>query len=590
MDNSRLNETFYTYATSNNYEGAIMLTAEWGAGKSYYLHNELIPFLDKKNVKTLVVSLHGLKSDFEISKALYVEYLLSKDKKGLIKNKALGSKKKKCAASHSSFAVKTIVKGVASFFNVDLSCSEKDLEKLYNSIDLSNTLVVFEDVERSKMEIDELLAFINNLVEYDRVKVILITHETELKRQNEEKYKAIKEKTVGDTLQFIGDPISAVDNMLNQFFNEKVGEFFKKQNVNSALSLEIVLNITNTSINLRSILFGIEKFREMMSMVDEEVDEEFEKSIFISCLSFVHKYRKDNTIVWKEEDDMSTKLSSHKYPLHKFTYDYIISNVFDKTKFLLKEKEYKEYQLISKAKNDLNNRLSVLYNCYLETEEKVKEVIVYIRDSLKKKGIIPKELYFKIANYLVYVKYIIEYEEVINECLDLMLLDMKDVEEEQFEDFALYGGISLNDQQAIVDYDNFKERASAIVRKNKMDPLGFSYQVSDVDSFCEAANKSRDSYFAKRGFAVLLNIDRLVDLMKDCSSFQLNSIRGVFINIYSPSNIKEFFYGDKDKLEDLYNKIKDLESYNGYDAIQKNQIRMFKNNLNEIIIKLDRGY
>ena len=200
------------------------------------------------------------------------------------------------------------------------------------------------------------------------------------------------------------------------------------------------------------------------------------------------------------------------------------------------------------------------------------------------------ELYFKIANYLAYIKYIIDFNEVIDECFDLMLLNMKDVKEEQFDDLTLHGGIALNDQQAIVEYKNFKEKASAIVKKNKMDPLGFSYKISDVDSFCEMANKSRDSYFAKRGFAILLDIDRLVDLMKECSALQLNKIRGVFINIYSPSNIKEFFYGDKNKIEDLYDKVKNLESYNKYDAFQKNQIRMFVNNLEEIITKLDQEY
>lgn len=385
MDNSKLNKTVYSYVTSKNYEGAIMITAEWGAGKSYYLQNELIPYLKEHGIKTIVVSLHGLKSDFEVSKAIYIEYLLSKDKKEVVKRKLLKSKKNKCIATHSTFAVKTIVKGVASFFNVDLSCSEEDLEKLYNSIDLSNTLVVFEDVERSKMDVDELLAFVNNLVEYDHVKVVLITHEAVLKNQDLAKYKAIKEKTVGDTLLFIGDPVNAIDNMFTQFYDERIGGFLKKQNANSALSLEIISNINSASINLRSILFGLEKFNELMAMVDGYTNEDFEKGVMISCLTFVHKYRKDNSIVWGEKEDMSNKLSSYNYPLHRFVYDFVVLNEFDSSEYLSKEKEYKDYQLISKAKNDLNDRLSILYNCYVETEERVKEVIIFIRDSLKKK-------------------------------------------------------------------------------------------------------------------------------------------------------------------------------------------------------------
>lgn len=590
MDNSKINKTIHSYATSKNYEGAIMLTAEWGAGKSYYLQNELIPYLKEHGIKTLVISLHGLKSDFEISKAIYIEYLLSKDKKEIVKGKISKSKKNNSVATHTAFAVKTIVKGVASFFNVDLSCSEEELEKLYNSIDLSNTLLVFEDVERSKMEVDELLAFVNNLVEYDHVKAVLITHEEALKKQNPEKYRIIKEKTVGDTLLFFGDPVNAIDNMFGRFNKEMIGAFLKKQNINSSLSIEIITNINSGSINLRSILFGLEKFNELMSMVDGAVEESFEKGVLISCLTFVHKYRKDNSIAWKEKEDMSNTLSSYTYPLHRFVYDFIVLNVFDVSIFKTKEKEYKEYKIISKAKNALNDKLSILFNCYVEKEDRVKEVIVYIRDALKKKNIIPFELYFKIVNYLIYVKYVIDFGETIDECLNLILLNMEDLKEEQFDNFALYGGIVLNDAKATNDYEVFKEKASAIVKKNKMNPLAFSYKVDDADGFCKLANKSRDSYFAKRGFAILLDIDRFINLMKECSSAQLNEIRSVFINIYSPSNIKEFFFGDKEKLEDLYNKVRELKNYSEYDGFQKNQIRMFVNNLEDILLRLDRGY
>lgn len=590
MNNSKLNKTIYSYATSKNYEGAIMLTAEWGAGKSYYLQNELIPYLQEQSIKTIVVSLHGLKNEFEISKAIYVEYLLSKKGINVASKKLLSTKKKKKVVNYSAFTAKTIVKGVASFFNIDLSCSEKDLEKIYNSIDLSNTLVVFEDVERSKMDVDGLLAFINNLVEYDRVKVVLITFEKELKKNNEEKYKSIKEKTVGDTLLFVGDTVKAIDNMLDRFTDENIGAFLEKENHDSALSKEIIKNIKDDSINLRSIMFGLEKFSELMQSIDANLDDDFEKELLISCLTFVHKFRKDSSLKWEENEDVSAKLSSLTYPLHRFIYDFIVSNDCDFSKLMAKEKEYREYLLISKATNDLNNRLSILYNCYVEKEETVKDVILFVRDSLEKKGVIPFELYFKLANYLVYAKYMIGFETVIDECLDLMLSNISALKEDQFDNLALYGGIALNNEEAARDYNAFREKASAIVKKNRMNPLDFSYKVEDVEAFCDMANKSRDSYLTKRGFAMLLDIDKLINLMKNCSSLQLNMLRGVFLNIYAPSNIRDFFLDDKNNLIDLHNKASKLNNYSKFDGIQKHQMKLFINNLEEILLKLDRGY
>ena len=75
---------------------------------------------------------------------------------------------------------KTIIKGVSSFFGVNLDVSEEDLQKLYNSIDLSGKLVILEDIERSYINIKQILGFVNNLVEQDGVKVLLVANEQEI--------------------------------------------------------------------------------------------------------------------------------------------------------------------------------------------------------------------------------------------------------------------------------------------------------------------------------------------------------------------------------------------------------------------------
>ena len=73
-------------------------------------------------------------------------------------------------------------KSVESFLNIDLSMDEKDLENLYKSIDLKDKLLVFGDVERSGIDLIEFLGYVNNLVETDGVKVLLVVNEEELLR------------------------------------------------------------------------------------------------------------------------------------------------------------------------------------------------------------------------------------------------------------------------------------------------------------------------------------------------------------------------------------------------------------------------
>ena len=154
MKQRELNEYIKHYLEQDKTHSAIMLTAPWGTGKSYYIQNSLIPFIDtEEERKCIVVSLYGIKEVQEISKAIYLE----------VRAKSLMKKSEKISAS--KLICKTIIKGVASYFNVDLSMSEADLQRLYESINLAGKLIILEDLERARIDIIELLGYVNSLVE-----------------------------------------------------------------------------------------------------------------------------------------------------------------------------------------------------------------------------------------------------------------------------------------------------------------------------------------------------------------------------------------------------------------------------------------
>ena len=93
MNNSELSKYILHYIREDCTRSAIMLTADWGTGKSYYIQNELIPFLGKEEngcCTCIVVSLYGLKSVEEISKSLYLESrmkFLAKNSEGIATGK-----------------------------------------------------------------------------------------------------------------------------------------------------------------------------------------------------------------------------------------------------------------------------------------------------------------------------------------------------------------------------------------------------------------------------------------------------------------------------------------------------------------------
>lgn len=155
MTNGDLNQFILHYLTKDKTHSAIMLTGSWGTGKSYYIQNVLVPFLKEGHGKECVtVSLYGLKSISEVSKNIYLE----------LRAKALSAKGE--AATAGKLIAKTIARGVVGRLGIDLSVDSSTMQELYESVDLSNKLVILEDVERSQIGILELLGYVNSLVAY----------------------------------------------------------------------------------------------------------------------------------------------------------------------------------------------------------------------------------------------------------------------------------------------------------------------------------------------------------------------------------------------------------------------------------------
>ena len=73
MNTKELSKYLVNYLKNDMTERAVMLTAQWGSGKSYYIKNELCPYLKKEKLTYAVVSVYGLKDIKELNKNLYLE-------------------------------------------------------------------------------------------------------------------------------------------------------------------------------------------------------------------------------------------------------------------------------------------------------------------------------------------------------------------------------------------------------------------------------------------------------------------------------------------------------------------------------------
>ena len=248
-----------------------------------------------------------------------------------------------------------------------------------------------------------MLGFVNNLVEQDNVKVLLVTNEDELINRlnlNNSNYFNIKEKTISDTIQFNLPIRDAINNIMNSFDFKFKKSYSIEELINE---VEMVME-TEKCYNLRSYIFASQKTEDILEKFN--CDDEFRKKVFLSNVAFCLKRKKDDSIKWDSLDYLSTSLGTLKYPLYKFSYDYIIFQYLDLNAVNV------QYDLFLKSINEKNITDAIrplfdtIYSYYLKSENDVKEAVNLIDNRLSETDDIPYSEYGKLANYLVAIKYV----------------------------------------------------------------------------------------------------------------------------------------------------------------------------------------
>lgn len=350
MKGKELNDYIKHYLERDKTQSAIMLTGAWGSGKSYYIEHELVPFLNKlERNKCVVVSLYGLESLVDISKSIYME----------LRKPAVVKQTEKSTAG--MIVAKNIIKNMVGLAGIDFRISDKDLEKLYGSIDLTGKLLILEDLERSSIGIDIVLGYVNSLVERDGIKVLLVANEDEIiqrKRYNSDlstlfletdekkedipdnvkKYLRIKEKTISDTIQFSVSLHSTIRGIINEFNNERLDQIVDEE----MLSCLVERVHSKCRDNLRTFIFVIQKTVDIIEKLPErEYEQEFYNCIVLGSINLAAKIKMDKFPEWTGLELLSTELGDYNIPLMRFVYNYIRWQRIDEQEI---EKSYQSYK------------------------------------------------------------------------------------------------------------------------------------------------------------------------------------------------------------------------------------------------------
>lgn len=590
MTNSELNEYILHYLKEDRTKSAIMLTADWGTGKSYYIQNELIPFLGKEengSYSCVVVSLYGLKSVEEISKSLYLESrmkFLPKGSEGFETGK---------------FAVKTVVKGITSFLGVDLSKTEEELQDLYQSVDLSGKLIILEDIERSGINILEVLGYINNLVEQDEVKVLLVANEDEILKYHDSKpdkngrthkipdentaiYLETKEKTVSDTISYFGDINTAISNLILSFNNEMLNKFTVEDQINDIVTMMML----RENLNLRTFLFACQKISDIYSKLGV-IDDETARTIFFSVLSLAMQIKSGYFPNWEGSDSISTKLGFGNFPLYRFCYDYIRWQEFDVNKVQEALEAHKKLKLYDPHGESIYDEdLRTVFDYYEHSEEEVLTALKSVESRLDNSEDIPIYCYNKLAYSLVVCHTILEFD--YDSCKSKMISNMQQHGKEIDSDLLFLDRFEFEDEIEKREFIDFSQTLRDAVGVSTHTAFDFSYKPEDIHSFYVYVTKNEAKVTAGHAFISKFKLDRLVDMIFVCNPNQLHDWRGVLWAVYRNSTKADFLETDRLFIEELINKLssKLSEGKSGMDRIVLFQMDLLVKNLQKFIEQL----
>ena len=295
-------ESILDYVRADYTDYAIMINGEWGSGKTYFWNNQVKNKIESltlngRKYTTIYMSLYGISNLEDISKKIFIETTQLMDKN-----------LKKYMDTHEQYSMPEYAKtglNMANFFGVTQNSDKIDYGSFFSTED---KVLCFDDLERANVDVIDILGYINNFVEHDHIKTIIICNEkelaTKLKSSNLEMktfiatyildreggllksdkpmvekigekieyifdkandYERIKEKLIGETFDYSPKFNYIIDGILMRYYrNEELMRFLREHT-----SL-----ITNTFLksgtrNLRILKHALNDFSKVFEKVNK---------------------------------------------------------------------------------------------------------------------------------------------------------------------------------------------------------------------------------------------------------------------------------------------------------------------------------
>ena len=245
----------YYLKSKFNPDFAVLLQGEWGCGKTWFIKEFIEKYSKSDGFHFLYITLYGVTSFSEIEDQIFQQL------HPILSSKAMALTGK-------------ILKGVVrASLKIDLDDKEIKSTTISSELPdmslpdfLKNTedrILVFDDVERCNLPINDLFGYINSFVEHQKLKVILLSNEEQLHvKENvvddKDLYKKIKEKLIGKTFRVSHDIDSAFDFFITQIEKEEIQQFILSQK-ETIINIFKIANYNNLR-HLKQCIWDFDRF------------------------------------------------------------------------------------------------------------------------------------------------------------------------------------------------------------------------------------------------------------------------------------------------------------------------------------------
>lgn len=350
--------------------GALMVSGEWGCGKTYHIEKEVMPALQEEGWNPVKVSLFGIESVNEIPLRIADNYKRPESDKGERTEKG---KKRSCLCNwrKEKVAAKAaqIVSSISwleSFVDVKALVGNNS-GLLYKLIPTEKTVIILDDIERviDIIDVHILLGTINDLVEQRGYKVVVIANNSYMQQKSKEKL-VFKEKVIEKTLVYEPDVVSIFKELCGK--DDPITAFMTAQKAVEIIDpsypsykedkgLQVELH------NIRILKFALAHFSKIYEVCnaflkDENKDtaDSFLLSLWACTVGVAIEYKKDR-LTYKDRLQFAQYVELSSIDWEFGDDDWKADGLFDDTQ----EDEEQEKQKEEKQREYTNRRITYIF-------------------------------------------------------------------------------------------------------------------------------------------------------------------------------------------------------------------------------------